>query len=113
MVSILDHLALGRTGEVADVAPQRLKTSELVVQDGNWARAFRLELVPTEVSLLASKDEQQMVIKELEMRQKLPAPRSSASSWRKSGSGKGAKADHGSKMGAKGNNGKVKSDWGK
>jgi hypothetical protein len=67
---ILDHLALGRTREAADVAVQRLKSIEMNSATGDWL-STSLELVPNDTTSLVSRDEYRLVQKETEARRKM------------------------------------------
>jgi hypothetical protein len=73
--TILDHLALGRVGQAADVATQRLKSVEMAHKDGHWNRSVFLELVPEESATLVSRDEHHLMQKESELHTKqFPKP---------------------------------------
>jgi hypothetical protein len=65
LCTVLDHLALGRFAQAADVVSQRLKSLELSIEDGNWNRSVFLELVPQEQGTLISRDDHHLMQKEL------------------------------------------------
>ena len=67
LCALLDHLALGRTGQAADIAMQRLKALEVAAQTGSWDRAAFLELVEPDDAPLVGKEGQCMVAKETEL----------------------------------------------
>jgi hypothetical protein len=69
--TILDHIALGRNGQAADVASQRLKSLETAIRDGHWNRSVFLELVPEDHSTLVSTDEHHLMRKESELHKQL------------------------------------------
>eukprot|EP00959_Pyramimonas_sp_CCMP1952_P196181 4101617-Pyramimonas_sp.AAC.1 len=64
MAVILDHLALGRVNQAADVCAQRLKALEMASETGTWQKAQHLELVEAEGPGLTEKEEEFMVTKE-------------------------------------------------
>ena len=53
---LLDHLALGRTKAAADVTVQRLCALELAAASGNWEKASKVELIPSEDATLVSRE---------------------------------------------------------
>ena len=71
MAVVLDHLALGRRSQAADVCAQRLKALELASETGSWQRAQYLELVEAEGPGLIDKEEEFMVTKEVELNQRI------------------------------------------
>ena len=117
---VLDHLALGRYREAADVVAGRLKSVETGVREGNFQNASFLELVPVNPEGLTTIDEKHMMRNEAMMSQKgMP---SSDDGWQNSGKGKskapyewipggkgnGKKGDGKGKKGAKGKKGDKK-----
>jgi hypothetical protein len=66
----LDHIAMGRAGQAADVLSQRLKAVELATKENDWSRACFLELVEEDTANLVSTDEQLLIRKETEARDK-------------------------------------------
>ncbi len=66
LCTLLDHLALGRLAEAADVVTQRLKAVDMAAVEQNWARTSYLELVPEDAVTMASRGEQKMVQSEME-----------------------------------------------
>jgi hypothetical protein len=77
LCTVLDHIALGRSGAAADVLTQRLKAVEMATREGNWNRSGFLELVEEDNASLVSTDEQMLVRKEVEARDKRFVPSSS------------------------------------
>ena len=67
----LDHLALGRSKQAADLLMQRMKALELASSSGSWEKATFLELLETEEATLINKDEALMVAKETELNLRL------------------------------------------
>ena len=57
----LDQLAHGKMLEAADVLAQRLKAFELAAEEGGWAQAQYLELIPQDKGTLVSGDERHML----------------------------------------------------
>ncbi len=114
LCSIMDHLALGRYAQAADVVTQRLKAVEMASQDGDWRRASYIELVPEEGASLVSKAEEQVVQKELESKRSLEGSSSYRGNSQKYGKGNDYQANHnhnwvpnkGKKGGKNGNKGK-------
>ena len=117
---VLDHLALGRYREAADVVAGRLKSVETGVREGNFQNASFLELVPVNPEGLTTIDEKHMMRNEAMMSQK--GTPSLDDGWQNSGKGKskvpyqwnpagqgnGKKGDGKGKKGAKGKKGDKK-----
>ena len=70
-VSVLDLLADNLGPQAADLACQRIKALEKSVVDGQWRRAKFLELVEQEDLPLTDKGEENMMMKEQELEEKL------------------------------------------
>ena len=87
---ILDHLALGRHQQAADVVAARIKSVEAANRDGNFSKAQFLELLPVNMEGLTTTDELKMQRNEAQLTQR---------NWTSSGdgwwpSGKGKKPDN-------------------
>ena len=67
----LDHIALGRHHQAADLLMQRLKALELASCNNNWERAGYLELLETDDAPLVNKEEEFLVAKETALHAKL------------------------------------------
>ena len=106
---ILDHLALGRFREAADVVAMRMKAVEMAAKDGDWSRAIFLELVESDGTTLATKEEEMATTEEMKMRRRLQSNsggggkgKASKGEWRSYGSdstvyGKGSGKAYGGK----------------
>ena len=68
---IMDRLAVGEFGRAADLVTQRFKAVEMALHDGDWTRATHLELLPDPKRLLASRDEEELIARELRDKMKL------------------------------------------
>ena len=66
LCAVLDQIAHGRVLEAADVLAQRLKALELAAEEGGWASAQYLELIPQDKGTLVSGDERHMLKREQE-----------------------------------------------
>ena len=85
LCTILDHLALGRTQEAADVAAQRIKSVQMATKQGNWDRSCFLELVPLADGDLCDPSEKKLANREHKTSQSLhPEKDSSANDWKSS-----------------------------
>ena len=71
VATALDHLALGRHRQAADLLTQRLKALELASSSGNWERAQFLELLEQDTAPLVDNAEAMMVCKEADFLRKL------------------------------------------
>ena len=113
---VLDHMALGRYKQAADVVAARLKSVEAGARDGHFHQSVFLELIPVNPEGLTTADEKLLVKNETLLNQKSPPAhehdwsghgkggKSTPSfSWTPSGKGK-SKKDGG--KGKKGNKGK-------
>ena len=83
---IMDHLALGRHKQAADVTAARLKAVEMSNREGHFQNAQYLELLPVNTEGLTTADEKHMVRNEVLLNKKEWA--SSETGWPKSGKGK-------------------------
>ena len=98
MAAALDHLALGRPRQAADILMQRLKVLELASATGSWECATFSELFDAEEATLADTEESFMVAKESELAMKLsvrgsPSGRNpSWSAWQEGWTGAGGKS---------------------
>ena len=82
---MLDHLALGRYRQAADVAAARLKSIEGTNRDGHFHQSQFLELIPVNMEGLTTADEKLLVKNETLLNQKsLP---SSGDGWQNYGKG--------------------------
>ena len=86
---VLDHLALGRTKEAADVCAQRLKSVQLANKHGNWDRSRFIELVPMADSDLADPSEKKVANRGLKDNRELENVTSSVKPWSESNKNKG------------------------
>ena len=86
---VLDHLALGRTQEAADICAQRLKSVQLASKHGNWDRSRFIELVPMADSDLADPSEKKVANRGLKDNKELEGTSSSGKPWVESGKRKG------------------------
>ena len=68
---IMDRLAVGEFGRAADLVTQRFKAVEMALHDGDWTRATHLELLPDPKRLLTSRDEEELIARELRDEMKL------------------------------------------
>ena len=115
---VLDHLALGRNRQAADVVAARLKSVETANREGDFSQASFLELVAVNPEGLTTVDEKLLIRNESHQSQKKPhsfvggwqnyggEERSSHPySWIPKGKGKGKKGDGKGKKGAKGKKG--------
>ena len=85
---VLDHLALGRYKQAADVAAARLKSVESANRDGNWQDAQFLEMIPVNPEGLTTADEKLLMNNESNLNRK--EWRSSGDDWQSySNKGKG------------------------
>jgi hypothetical protein len=66
LCAVLDLIAHGKVLEAADVLAQRLKALELAAEEGGWASAQYLELIPQDKGTLVSGDERHMLKREQE-----------------------------------------------
>ena len=82
---ILDHLALGRYRQAADVAAARLKSVEGANRDGHFHQSSFLELVPVNTEGLTTADEKVLVRNESLLTQKNSS--SSGEGWQNYGEG--------------------------
>ena len=82
LCTVLDHLALRRTREAADVCMQRLKAVRVAARDGHWERAQFLELVEADQEPLVSKDEEHLIAREQELAWRLEKRGSGTTSGR-------------------------------
>ena len=82
---ILDHMALGRYKQAADVVAAKLKSIEAGVQDGQYVQAAYLELIPVNPDGLTTADEQLLI--QNETRLNLKSSHTSDADW--TGHGKG------------------------
>ena len=80
LATALDHLALGRPRQAADLLMQRLKALELASNSGTWEKASFLELLDAEDATLVNKEEAFMVAKETELSHRL-SRRTSSVGW--------------------------------
>ena len=62
---IMDRMAAGEFGRAADLVTQRFKAVEMALHDGDWTRAAHLELLPDSKRLLTSRDEEELIAREL------------------------------------------------
>lgn len=88
LCAVLDQIAHGKVLEAADVLAQRLKALELAAEEGGWASAQYLELIPQDKGTLVSGDERHMLKREQESALRLnstPLP----TPWGGGGSSKG------------------------
>ena len=118
---ILDHLALGRYRQAADVAAARLKSVEGANRGGHFHQSSFLELIPVNTEGLTTVDEKVLVRNESLLNQK-SSPSSGDGwqsygkgdkshqpySWIPQGKGKGKKEGDKGKKGAKGKKGEGK-----
>jgi hypothetical protein len=87
LCAMLDHYALGRYKEAADVATQRLKALCYSNSGGSWENAQYMELIPPELQdVLVTNSDLRTAIKEREQRSKLKP----TYFWK----AKGGKGDH-------------------
>ena len=118
---ILDHLALGRYRQAADVVAARLKSVEGANRDGDFHLSSFLELVPVNTEGLTTVDEKVLVRNESLLSQKSTISSGEGwqsygkgdkvrqpYSWIPSGKGKGKKEGGKGKKGAKGKKGEGK-----
>ena len=117
---VLDHMALGRYKQAADVVAARLKSVESGTKDGHFHQSSFLELVPVNPEGLTTVDENLLVRNEAHLNP--PPPRVydadwtgqakgkgyPQSSWIPSGNGKGKKEGGKGKKGSKGKKGDKK-----
>ena len=68
---IMDRLAVGEFGRAADLVTQRFKAVEMALHDGDWTRATHLELLADPKRLLTSRDEEELIARELRDEMKL------------------------------------------
>ena len=87
---ILDHLALGRAKEAADVCAQRLKSVQLASKHGNWDKSRFIELVPMSDGDLADPSEKKVANKSAKENADLDqGSSSSVKPWNEFGKNKG------------------------
>ncbi len=86
--TVLDHLALGRVGQAADVITQRLKAVEVADKEGHWSRATFVELVPEDHATLVPRDEHHLMQKEAGLHKNLYQKNSYKPDFSNSGKGK-------------------------
>ena len=122
LCTILDHLALGRYKQAADVAAARLKSVEGANRDGHFNQSSFLELVPVNTEGLTTVDEKVLVRNESLLKEKSTPSSGDGwmnygqggkshhpySSWIPNGKGKGKKEGGKGKKGAKGKKGEGK-----
>ena len=101
LCAVLDQIAHGKVLEAADVVAQRLKALELAAEEGGWASAQYLELIPQDKGTLVSGDERHMPKRERESALRFtstPQP----TPWGGGGSSKGGWPGPGASWQAKG-----------
>ena len=81
----LDHLALGRYEQAADVIASRLKAVETANKDGHFHTAQFLEAIPVNVEGLTTADEKMVAKRETQQSQ---TSSNSDNAWWQSGKGK-------------------------
>lgn len=106
MAAALDHLALGRSKQAADILMQRLKALELASSTGSWEKAAFLELLEAEEATLINKEESFMVAKETELHHRLSRRQNSGfdqdlNAWPGAWKGGGGKSNPWSQDGGK------------
>ena len=89
---MLDHLALGRYRQAADIAAARLKAVECANREGNFQNAQFLELIAVNPEGLTTADEKLLVKNEALLSQK--SWPSSGDGWQNSGKGNKGGAAH-------------------
>ena len=105
---MLDHMALGRYKQAADVMAARLKSIEAGARDGQYFLSSFLELVPVNPETLVTADEQLLMKNEGMLNQK--GTSSQSNEWTGNGKGSGINASY--RWNPKGN-GKNKKGGGK
>ena len=86
---VLDHMALGRYKQAADVVAARLKSVEAGARGGHFHQSVFLELVPVNPEGLTTADEKLLVKNEILLNQK--SSHAHASEWM--GHGKGGNSN--------------------
>ena len=112
--SVLDHLALGRYKQAADVVAARLKAVETANREGSFTNGQFLELIPVNVEGLTTADEKQVLRNEALMSK--GSWTNSGNDWSESGKGKFQNytwVPKGKKGDPKGNKGEQKRKKGK
>ena len=89
---ILDHMALGRYKQAADVVAARLKSVEAGVRDGHFHESTYLELVPVNPEGLTTVDEKLLVKNETLLNRQTPSPH--AAEWTGHGKGGSSNSSH-------------------
>ena len=108
---LLDHLALGRYRQAADIAAARLKSVECANRDGHFQNAQFLELIAVNPEGLTTADEKLLVKNESLLSQK--SWPSSGDGWPSSGKGNKGGAPYSWIPNPKGNKGKKDGGKGK
>ena len=89
---VLDHMALGRYKQAADVVAARLKSMEAGARDGQFYQSSFLEPVPVNPETLVTADEQLLMKNESLLNQK--SSPSQSTEWTGHGKGGGSNASY-------------------
>ena len=92
MCVMLDHMALGRYKQAADVMAARLKSVEAGIQTGNFETSAFLELVAVNPEGLTTVDEKLLIKNESMLNHKSSSPHSST--WMGHGKGNGSNSSY-------------------